>query len=390
MSDSCTVDPGVYTLDVKVEDLNRRKKTLLGMIRKNFNYSEIADLEMDIPGFPQDRLALSDPILLWSRESGGQFVSNPMQIYGLKNDTLAFFASGLLPEDHTIDSVDVFLSVTDMNGNVVGSKSGIVPVKGRRAFIFGAFDVNEWPAGSYMAKVDIFSEGSLRASSAKDFSVAWELMNWQKPRRDVLVEARMVFRDAEFEKFKRMGIGEQERVLAAFWKKADPTPHTAVNEVYEIFQSRVRFADARFGGGGVRGALSDRGQLYIRLGPPDEIIEESVPFNREDLNETLEKLEDEYKVIIHSTVKGPGTDYAMWVEATSNVNRPYRGGGADTGAYELWIYSMRGDPLLESDRIMMSGSGMRYLFVDKDGVGNYKLVGTSEEVEGFGSPSRNE
>ncbi len=43
-----------------------------------------------------------------------------------------------------------------------------------------------------------------------------------------------------------MSIGEQERVLVAFWKKHDPTPHTAVNELYDIFQNRVRYADANF------------------------------------------------------------------------------------------------------------------------------------------------
>jgi GWxTD domain-containing protein len=392
MSDSSTVEPGSYTLTVRVEDLNRRKKTLMGLIKGKYLYSEIKDLGIDIPGFPSGRIALSDPVLLWSRESGGRFVTNPMQIYGLKNDTLSFFASALVPEKQVldIDSIEVFMSVIDSKGEMVGSKSGTVPVNGRRTLVFGSFDVNTWPAGSYMIRVDVFSGGALKVSSAKDFSVAWELLNWQKPRRDVLVEARLLFRDSEYDKFSRMSIGEQERVLTAYWKKIDPTPHTAVNELYDVFQSRVRYADSHFGGSYARGALSDRGQLYIMLGPPDEIIQESVPFNREDLNETLGKLEDKYKVVIHSTQKGPGTDYAMMKATTSNVGRPYRGGGTDTGAYELWMYSMRGDPLLESDRIMMSGSGMRYLFVDKDGIGRYILVGTSEEHEGFGVGSGEE
>jgi GWxTD domain-containing protein len=384
MSDSSSVEPGTYILDVKVEDLQRTKKTLMGLIKRNHLVSAVEDYEVVISAFPQDRLALSEPVLLWSREPGGRFVPNPMQIYGLKNDTLSFFVSGLTPEGENPDSAEVYLSVLDSKGEVIGSKSGKVRVKDRRMLIFGKFDVNTWPAGNYTAQVEVMYGNLLRGTSARDFSVAWQLLNWQKPRRDVLVEASVIFREPEFKEFQRMSIGEQERVLTAFWKKHDPTPHTAVNELYEIFQSRVRFADANFAGGGKRGAMTPRGNLYIRLGPPDEIISESVPFNRMDLNEALDKLEDKYKVIIHSPYKGPGTDYVMLKEQTSGLSRPFRGGGMDTGGYELWMYSMRGDPLFERDRVMMGTAGMRYLFVDKDGVGNYVLVGTSEEIEGAG------
>ena len=385
LSDSTSVDPGSYTINVRIEDLQRKKKTFMSLVNPKYKFSEIKDLEIEIAGFSRDRTALSDPVLIWSRESGGRYVPNPMQIYGLKNDTLSFFASGLVPDGDDTDSVDVYLSIFDSKGETVGSKSGLTPVKNGRILIFGSFDVNTWPAGNYTARVEVLHGGALRATSAKEFSVVWQLINWQKPRRDVLVEARVIFGDNEFSEFRRMSIGEQERVLTAYWKKCDPTPHTAVNELYEIFQNRVRYTDAIFAGGGMRGALTSRGLLYIKLGPPDEIISESVPFNRIDLNETLGKLEDKYKVVIHSPYKGPGTDYVMMREVTSSVQRPFRGGGMDTGGYELWMYTMRGDPLFYKDRVMMGEAGMRYLFLDKDGIGNYMLVGTSEEMEGFGT-----
>ncbi len=102
MSDSCTVDPGSYTVSVRVEDLQRKKKTLMGLISSKNLYSRIEDLEIEIAGFAPGRLALSEPVLLWSRESGGRYVPNPMQIYGLKNDTLSFFASGLVPDGDAV------------------------------------------------------------------------------------------------------------------------------------------------------------------------------------------------------------------------------------------------------------------------------------------------
>lgn len=386
-SDSSTVSPGSYELTVQVDDLMRRKKTLMGLLRNRHLSSRIEGLVLEIPAFPADRVALGDPVLIWSREAGGQFVPNPMQIYGLKNDTLTFFASAYVPPQYAPDSFDVDISVIDQKGEPVGSRTGRTPVRNGRVLVAASFDVNTFPAGTYRLRVGLLDGSVLVASTGKEFSVAWELMNWQKPRRDVLVEARILLDDVEYERFRGLSIGEQERLLADTWKGIDPTPHTAVNELYDIFQNRVAYADAHFKGQDVRGALSDRGLLYIRLGPPDEIVQESVPFNREDLGEAIEKLEDRFKVIIHSTTKGPGTEYAVLQDVSGATSRPYRGGGADTGGFELWIYTLRGDPLLERDRVMTMDAGVRYLFVDKDGVGNYRLVGTSEEKEGVQGPS---
>jgi GWxTD domain-containing protein len=387
MSDSSTVAEGSYILDVRVEDLQRRKKTLFGLVKRKYFYSEIKGHNLDIVGFREGRIALSSPVLLWKMDRNGYFVPNPMQIYGLKNDTLSFFASAVVPQQEGYDSLQTHMTVINKDGEVTESKTGSTKVRDGKVLVSGKFDVNTFPAGNYRVNVDLLDRGILKASSGKNFSVAWQLVNWQKPRRDVLVEARLMFHDAEYGEFRRMSIGEQERMLDGYWKKLDPTPHTAVNETYEKFQNRVRYADSHFKGGGERGALSDRGQAFIKYGPPDDIVQESVPFSREDLNEAIDKLEDRYKVIVHSTRKGPGTDYLMMRDVSGGLTRPFRGGGSDTGAFELWIYTLRGDPLLEKDRIMPIGSGLRFLFVDKDGIGKYMLIGTSEEKEGVTTPT---
>src|SRR5690606_20452306 len=65
---------------------------------------------------------------------------------------------------------------------------------------------------------------------------------------------------------------EGERIAGwnAFWEKKDPTPGTEQNEFRDVFFERVRYANERFG---VLepGWKSDRGRVYIRYGPPDEI-----------------------------------------------------------------------------------------------------------------------
>ena len=67
--------------------------------------------------------------------------------------------------------------------------------------------------------------------------------------------------------------------LRQFWKKRDPTPRTALNEAEDEFYRTVAEADQRYregGGAGVRGWRTDRGRIFIRFGPPDEVLDQKV------------------------------------------------------------------------------------------------------------------
>ncbi len=388
--DSCYVRPGEYVLDIEVEDTQRRKKTLFGLLGKKYISSVIKGAIINIREFPPAEAALGDPILVWSKkphDGNVEFIPNPMQIYGLKNDTLSFFARARVPGASGADSLDVFVSVVDGAGEVVGEEQFRAAVVGGEAGIFGSFDVNTYPSDTYRLLVEARDREGARISAGKDFSVAWELVNWQKPRRDILVEARIILSDTDYEMFRRMSIGEQESMLSDFWKSADPTPHTALNETYETFIERMRYADSQFGGD-VRGSLTDRGRIYIRFGNPDEVVSQSLPKTRNEMTEVLEKLEDQYKVIAFSSQqRGPGAGEYPKIQSRNpsdtrlSDGKPFRGVGMDSGAFELWVYNIRGEPILERDRIMTVQTGFRFLFVDMDGIGEYRLIGTSEELQ---------
>jgi GWxTD domain-containing protein len=376
IADSSFVEPGSYEFGVRIEDLNRRKKTLVGLLKGQHLYSELKDVYIDVPRFSSDRFALSDPVLIWSMRENGGFVPNPMGIYGLKNDTLNFFVKAQMPKDAQADSIDVYIDIMDQNGELYAETRSSLPAAGRTTVFFASFDLSTFPASSYRINA-VALYGGMRASRGKDFSVSWELMSWQKPVRDVLVEARLILPDKDFEQFRDWSIGEQESYLNAYWRKIDPTPHTALNETYNEFQRRLYYSDSNFKGYS-RGAVSDRGLIYIRFGPPDEIVQQAVPFNRENIGEALEQLEDKYKVITHETFRdGITASHARII--VSGKSSPYRGEGFDAGGYELWIYNFKGEPIFERDKLMTVESGLRFLFIDKDGIGEYQLVGTSEE-----------
>lgn len=56
-----------------------------------------------------------------------------------------------------------------------------------------------------------------------------------------------------------------------FWSRRDPDPRTPENEARAIFWQRVAEANRLFGYGGAPGWKTDRGKIYILLGPPEDI-----------------------------------------------------------------------------------------------------------------------
>lgn len=58
------------------------------------------------------------------------------------------------------------------------------------------------------------------------------------------------------------------RFVHLFWRARDPTPETPDNEFRREFERRVAFADEQFTEGSTRGSLTDRGMVFVLLGPP--------------------------------------------------------------------------------------------------------------------------
>jgi len=64
----------------------------------------------------------------------------------------------------------------------------------------------------------------------------------------------------------------REIFIEAFWKQRDPLPETPRNEFREEHYRRLQYADQTFGRGSPRpGWKTDRGKVYIILGPPKNI-----------------------------------------------------------------------------------------------------------------------
>jgi GWxTD domain-containing protein len=76
----------------------------------------------------------------------------------------------------------------------------------------------------------------------------------------------------ERDAFQRLATDDERReFIRQFWLVRDPTPGTEENEFKEEHYRRIGYANDHFGTGNTPGWKTDRGRIYIRYGPPDEI-----------------------------------------------------------------------------------------------------------------------
>lgn len=67
---------------------------------------------------------------------------------------------------------------------------------------------------------------------------------------------------------------ERDRFVAEFWLRRDPKPGTPRNEFKEEHYRRIAYANVHFPWRAAPGWNTDRGRIYIVLGPPDAIKSE--------------------------------------------------------------------------------------------------------------------
>lgn len=98
------------------------------------------------------------------------------------------------------------------------------------------------------------------------------LRNELKPYRNwVETDVAYIITDEERQAFNGLNNDEErDQFIEQFWRRRDPTPDTEENEFREEHYRRIAYANERYASG-MPGWKTDRGKIYIKFGPPDEI-----------------------------------------------------------------------------------------------------------------------
>ena len=101
------------------------------------------------------------------------------------------------------------------------------------------------------------------------FSNVWALTNFD----EMLNVLKYFDRQDLIAKLRTAPPNQRAEAWREFWKATDPVPITPENEALDSYLQRVQQANQRFTEPGTAGWLTDRGEVFITLGDPEEVFD---------------------------------------------------------------------------------------------------------------------
>jgi GWxTD domain-containing protein len=326
--------PGRYTIDVQVSDSASGRVTRVTEEVRAFAQSPGAsDLLLGTAlrrGAPGDTTERSGEVRKGSVfiASAGRPVLTPQQA------TLGYYIE-LYPA--AAETVAVSLRVLKMDGSAVvtvpeqrvpvpaggGATNGVLPLAGLPPGEYQLELTERAAAGSQVRTAPFGMTGfETEAAMAAAAPAARDLFEGLSEAALDTLYGPLVYLMNESEQglYPSLTLEGKRNYLRQFWAKRDPSPGTAQNEGYDDYYRRIAEANRRFREGGaaeIPGWRTDRGRIFLRYGPPDEVL-----------------------------------------------SRPQAG---STNPYEVWKYT-RVRPL-------------KYVFLDQTRFGNYALIWTDNRRE---------
>jgi GWxTD domain-containing protein len=219
----------------------------------------------------------------------------------------SLFVEGTLTEPQPCD---IFYEATDANDRQVIYGKHRVSLTGAGDEYVVAFNVDDWLPGAYKVNLRARTYGPDRdATASVDIRVDVTRTMLGANFEDTLEILGLIASSEELKPLRGAAESGRAAAWAAFWAPRDPDPSTDENEALVQFLSRLQYVTQEFSQFGP-GWRSDRGRVYLRFGPPEQI------------------------------------DTAM-------------DQGPSTGEYEIWRYF---------------ALGRSFVFYDMFGVGDFKLV----------------
>ena len=170
---------------------------------------------------------------------------------------------------------------------------------------------------------------------------------------------RFLMTKEEREKWERLNDDvARAEFVADFWRARDSNPLTPENEFREEIERRIRYADAHFAADERKGSATDRGLVFVLLGPPSYVAQK--PFKSED-------------DVVQSARAAPISEVAFSVpgsrRGTTTRPIPRTALTAETlqGTREIWYY--RRDRLPK----IVKFTEVDFEFITKKGIGTAVL-----------------
>jgi GWxTD domain-containing protein len=359
-----TARSGKYRYRVLVEDMNVARMGLVYKMKNQKRQGKVEG-EVDVGAWLFRNPSLSGIEPAWEispvkpeaafRKGPYDVYPHPSGYYGLFRDPIAaYYEIYDEPPPPGGRSYWVRSFLVGSEGDTIPEGQDSLHVVEGTAWPHAIFiDASTLAAGHYRLVLEIRREGERPAAlSSTPFDILWSEDSWRAEAADFYdVAAGVLLASGDASDFRELSMGEKEVRIERAWRESDPSPETAENEARLEFRRRVALANSRYTIY-TPGMFSDRGRVYIRYGEPDDVKVERLPVGEKTLG-----------YAIGNSIPQQSKD--ALTKSGSGV--------ADFRPYEIWTYDMRGHEVKPRYGLNEITSGMKFVFVDEQGYGEYTL-----------------
>jgi GWxTD domain-containing protein len=258
------LEPAEYKLLISLMDMDSKKQT----DRK---------VAVEVPDYSGDELEMSD--LFWANDvsvdTSGLLRSMPNILgnFGNKQEMMFIWFEIYNPEN--LDSVEVLYEILNYRDKRLRKWAKWQKLLGEKTVHVMQIRRDDLISGKYTLKTRVKNRRDREKKTG--FSVNWlGMMDVASDLDNAIQQLKYIATSGEIREIQKAKEGEREEKFLDFWESKDPTPGTEKNELQEEYYRRVSFANAHFGKY-TDGWKTDRGMIYIILGPPDDL--ERYPYN---------------------------------------------------------------------------------------------------------------
>jgi GWxTD domain-containing protein len=229
-----------------------------------------AEGDYDVPKFGPG--TTSEPVLAYQAQGRGkpadplQLVINPRGVIGFGGDTLLAYVEGYaFPRPETVP-----FEVRDGQDSLVYRDS--LRFRGGRPIESQVIRIA--PDSLVLGEMRLIvgtGPAARRATALVSFTPQWLVTSYDQ----MLSLLRYFGPNVLLDSLRRAAPADRPRLWREFRKSSDPDPKTPQNELLDEYFTRLSTANAQIRDEGIPGWRTDRGEVFIVLGSPDEATEQA-------------------------------------------------------------------------------------------------------------------
>ena len=201
------------------------------------------------------------------RTSPPELVLNPRSSVPFGTDTLRVYIEGYGLDSGTAVQVraldEAGVQVWISTAALVGTRD----VAAALVFV----DPAVLPVGELRLEATLGSRDTVRAPVFVGVSDVWVVANLD----DVLSLLRYFGFADRIRTLRAASAAERPALWREFWRETDPNPVTPENEAMIEYFARIEVANQKYREGSDPGWLTDRGEVFINIGEPDDVFDQS-------------------------------------------------------------------------------------------------------------------